>query len=376
MNGVITYQYIPKCWNQKEFLRLGGFSLILFNYNKKNYIENAVRSVFAQDFPLVEIFLMDDASTDGSGDMMEALGRSYHGRHKVIIVRNSENQHIVGQWNIVSKLATGNWFGMFCGDDWSYPDRVSNAARRIGQYSTLKGLCASGIEVGKREMKVGWSSDVIIEDGSSLEQMADGKYPVIGASVFWHRSLFEEKLPPAPLDDLLIRWRLQFLYREILSPIWMWDGTTNAIKYSFGAGITTAAYEEDNGHQRYIQRWIANTKSMKHFASLAVKTYKSIENWLQQKENSYEFIGYARYNRLKWEIKQGNTLNRIVKLPFVFWEVIRLRPNCYRAFNLLIFWIKYFIQEFFGLYIAAFLSCLLHARASLQCNNCHKNKRR
>ena len=141
MSGEITYTRTPENWSQAEFLRLGGFTVVFLNYNKAAFIERSVAGALAQDFPLCEMFFTDDASTDGSGDTMEKLVRVYSGRHKVTVVRNTVNRRITGQWNIVSRLATGNWLGMFCGDDVARPDRVTCAARRIAEYPTLKGLC-------------------------------------------------------------------------------------------------------------------------------------------------------------------------------------------------------------------------------------------
>ena len=359
MVGKITYSYTPVNWDQERFLALGGFTVVFLNYNKARFIEKSVASALDQDYPLLEMFFMDDASTDGSGDVMEDIVRQYDGRHKVTVVRNTENQNITGQWNIVAKLATGHWLGMFCGDDWSYPDRVSKAACRIKEYPTLKGICASGIEVGKRDKKVGWSSEKVTECGSTaLAQMADGVYPIIGASVFWRRSLFIEDLPYAPLDDLLLRWWLQYLCRNDPSPVWMWDGETNAIKYSYGAGITTTAYEADTGNNKYIDRWLADTRSMRHFARLAARTYATIEAWFRPKIDSKAFIAYARYNRLNSEIKAGNTLRRIVMLPQIVMDVIKASPNKEHANRLITTWLKYFIHELFGLHIAAYTSLL------------------
>ena len=147
MVGEITYNYTPESWSQERFLALGGFTVVFLNYNKARFIERSVASALNQDFPLLEMFFMDDASTDGSGDTMERLVREYRGRHKVTVVRNEVNQYITGQWNIVAKLATGNWFGMFCGDDESYPNRVSLVAKRIRQYPSLRGLCMNGNRV-------------------------------------------------------------------------------------------------------------------------------------------------------------------------------------------------------------------------------------
>jgi len=69
----ITYTYRPSDWDQERFLALGGFTVVFLNYNKMKFIERSVKSTLEQDFPLLEMFFMDDASKDGSGEEMERL---------------------------------------------------------------------------------------------------------------------------------------------------------------------------------------------------------------------------------------------------------------------------------------------------------------
>ena len=76
----ISYSYTPAGWTQEEFLRQGGFTVVFLNYNKARYIEKSVASALNQDYPILEMFFMDDASTDGSGDEMERMVRQYRGR--------------------------------------------------------------------------------------------------------------------------------------------------------------------------------------------------------------------------------------------------------------------------------------------------------
>ena len=64
MKGKISYIYTPEDWDQNQFLSLGGFTVVFLNYNKKSFIERSVESALSQDFPLCEMFFMDDASTD------------------------------------------------------------------------------------------------------------------------------------------------------------------------------------------------------------------------------------------------------------------------------------------------------------------------
>lgn len=182
---------------------------------------------------------MDDASTDGSGDLMERLVRRYRGRHKVCVVRNAENQNITGQWNLVAGLATGNWFGMFCADDIARENRVSCAARIVQQNPTLKGFCTSGVEFDSRSGVVhgkmcAQTPTKVVPGRIDLRNKIEYDTPVIGATSFWHRDVFVNPIPFSRCDDIELRWILQFLYRDQKSPVWMWCAEIDSIEYAVG----------------------------------------------------------------------------------------------------------------------------------------------
>lgn len=225
----ITYTYEPPDWNQERFDALGGFTAVFLNYNKGAAVSSSVPSVLNQDFPLLEIFLMDDASTDGSGEVMEKIAREYKGRHKVIVVRNRVNQTICGQWNVASKLATGRWFGMFCGDDVAMPDRVSAVAERLKQYPHALGICT--------RMK---TRDGIFGIEDPFVWRGDGgKLPanMFGASTFWNRELFDSELPRCNLDDYLLQCMAVIRSWGSPYPILVWATDLITVNYAL-TGMT------------------------------------------------------------------------------------------------------------------------------------------
>lgn len=59
------------------------YALLLLNRNKIRYVGDAVKSMFAQVGPPIELLLSDNGSEDGSKAFLDDLARSYNGPHNV-----------------------------------------------------------------------------------------------------------------------------------------------------------------------------------------------------------------------------------------------------------------------------------------------------
>ena len=248
----VTYQYVPESWDQSEFIREGGFVVAFLNYNKGEQVESAAKSALSQDWPCLEIFMLDDASTDGSGDLMERIARTYRGRHKVTVVRNLKNRGINGQWNIVANLTTGRWLGMFCGDDDAFPDRVSIVASILKDYPDALGICTNALIKGtnrffcKNRNRGVWSG----ENGP----LPPGNF--LGGMAFWSIHLFEEELPLGNIDDMLLQHMamIQGAKKDTVSLIWALD--VNTVSYSLG-GLTNAGAQYIRAQKCKLRRlWL------------------------------------------------------------------------------------------------------------------------
>ena len=361
MVGEIRYSYAPRDWDQERFLGLGGFVVVFLNYNKVKFIGESVASALNQDYPLLEMFFMDDASTDGSGDIMERLVREYRGRHKVTVVWNSENQNITGQWNIVSKLATGYWYGMFCADDIAHKDRVSVVSRRIAQYPSLRGLCTAvnAIDVFTREKKTfGVCADVVQSGKVSLEPLCRQNPPIIGATAWWHRDLFKERLPKGPLDDVILRWILQCKYDGFEDAVWMWVGESKTIDYSLGCGVSSPGRDGRVPTNR-VDEWLSCKARIRSFAEISFKTWVGLKEYYLRIGAKGKYLSIADSMQCYYACVTGNTVKRICQFPKII-SLILDRANDNGVVLMAVrTWIKLLIQEFFGCRFAAIVSCYI-----------------
>lgn len=69
-------------------------AIIICNYNKKDYILNCISSVLKQTYQGFDVYVVDNASTDGSA---EAIENEFH--NKIILIKNQENLGGSGGFN-------------------------------------------------------------------------------------------------------------------------------------------------------------------------------------------------------------------------------------------------------------------------------------
>ncbi len=87
-------------------------SVIIPLYNKVHYIERTLESVFAQSFDNYEIVVVNDASTDGSSNLVERIKND-----KVTIVNHEENKGLSAARNTGIKHARGDIIALLDADD-------------------------------------------------------------------------------------------------------------------------------------------------------------------------------------------------------------------------------------------------------------------
>lgn len=106
-------------------------SVVLATRNNNATIERAVRSLMAQSHSNIEVIVVDDASTDGTGDVVEAL-REEDGRIKFL--RNERRRGTGGSRNRGMKVARGTYITFQDGDDYSAPRRLEMQVQAFRRY--------------------------------------------------------------------------------------------------------------------------------------------------------------------------------------------------------------------------------------------------
>ncbi|MCA1792046.1 MAG: glycosyltransferase [Thioalkalivibrio sp.] len=95
-------------------------SVIIPVYNGKLFVADAVRSVLTQTYGHIEAIVVDDGSTDGSGDVVEELRRD-DARVRVV---HQENRGLSAARNTGIAHARGVYINFLDADDWLFPHKV------------------------------------------------------------------------------------------------------------------------------------------------------------------------------------------------------------------------------------------------------------
>lgn len=99
-------------------------------YNSEDYMERCIDSLLAGD-EYVEIIIVDDGSTDGTGEIADNYARNYP---EVVRVVHQENGGHGAGVNAGLALATGRYFKVVDSDDWLDEDELQKLIRNIRKW--------------------------------------------------------------------------------------------------------------------------------------------------------------------------------------------------------------------------------------------------
>lgn len=102
-------------------------------YNARDTIERAIKSALAQDWPDVEILVVDDASGDGSADLVAEMLDGVDGAR---LIRHDENGGTGVARNTIVAEASGAFIAFFDDDDESLPGRIAAQVAAIRAVET------------------------------------------------------------------------------------------------------------------------------------------------------------------------------------------------------------------------------------------------
>ena len=173
---------------------LPKISIILGNYNYDRWVERAVVSVLEQEYPHLELMVIDDGSTDKSVEILEKYKAQYQ------YWNSRANQGHYSWIKEASDRASGDLINWLCSDDYLAPGALAKVGRAYfeGPFDVITGKAIRWTEDGRFETKlepfIPLSFEDIFRKGLGLPQ----------PSTFIRTELFKRALPPPGLVNILV----------------------------------------------------------------------------------------------------------------------------------------------------------------------------
>jgi glycosyltransferase involved in cell wall biosynthesis len=237
------------------------FSIVIACYNQKHFVRAAVESAIAQRAADKEVIAVDDASSDGTGEVLQAFSSS------IQVVRFAKNQGALAARNHGAALARGEYLVFLDGDDALMPWALEVYDRLIAEHSPT-------LVLGKRRYFRDQVPNVVPED--IPHEIRYVSYPswfykdrevafgastfVVRREAFWDAGGWSPEIFHLDISDLLLKLGLAGRTLVIVEPSTAWyrihsANATRALSAMIGCARLLLAKErrgEYPGGRKYV----------------------------------------------------------------------------------------------------------------------------
>lgn len=184
-------------------------TIIIPAYNISEYLPRCVHSVMAQTYRRLEIILVDDGSTDGTGELCDELAKE----DDRIRVYHKENGGSSSARNLALRYAAGEYIGFVDSDDYVEPDMYEELLKAIQRFQ-VPAAQAGRDEVDEKgnplpDICVPPDRPLVIESGEFLKELLLHRGDCYFCTKLIRRDMFpEEAFPEGKLNEdfhLLVR---------------------------------------------------------------------------------------------------------------------------------------------------------------------------
>ena len=131
-------------------------SVIVPVYNIEKYVGKAIETIIGQTYGDLEIILVDDGSTDKSGEICE----HYAGKDDRIVVVHQENGGLSKARNTGTRIAKGDAIAYIDGDDYIHPCYFEILAKNLTEHNADISVCGMQVVSENEYEELTHSKDV------------------------------------------------------------------------------------------------------------------------------------------------------------------------------------------------------------------------
>lgn len=148
-------------------------SVIVPNYNYAACLEDRLLSIFRQSYPVFEVIVLDDASSDDSVEVIQRVAKA-QGRHIDLVVNDENSGSPFVQWRAGLERARGDFVWIAEADDIAAPEFLQNMVERMARSNAGLGFCDSW-QIDENSRRIGESYKPYLSDpgGTAFENSFD-----------------------------------------------------------------------------------------------------------------------------------------------------------------------------------------------------------
>jgi len=158
-------------------------------FNAGRFLDPAIRSIVGQSFRNWEFLIVDDASTDGSIEVVEGWALR---DDRIRVVRNEVNKGQTPCLNQGLQMARGAWIARQDADDLSHPTRLSEQFQFVTMHPEVALLGTCGRIIDDQDRLVGLLDDPL--SAAAADWTAPFLNPFTHTAVFFRAAIVRDEL--------------------------------------------------------------------------------------------------------------------------------------------------------------------------------------
>lgn len=191
--------------NNSDFL----VSVIIPVYNVENYLHKCLESVIGQSYKNLEIIIVDDGSSDGSGRICDEFSLI----DDRIIVLHTKNKGLAAARNLGLETAKGIYFLFVDSDDWIDHNTIKILLEASIKYNAdivSAGHCYEYVNCSVHSKKAYKNQTNLYQGDNILKAYADGIIRSVVWNKLYHRNCFSNIVFPDGhnYEDAAITWKI------------------------------------------------------------------------------------------------------------------------------------------------------------------------
>jgi glycosyltransferase involved in cell wall biosynthesis len=264
----------------------GLVSVICLSFNQKNYVEEALQSILNQTYENIEIIVVDDASTDGTADVIQ----HFVFRHPAIqFIRLTENTGNCKAFNKGLKVARGEFIIDLAADDILLSNRVEQGVAALTTVGSNYGVNFSDAElIDEKGLRLNKHSDrfphTTIPQGNLYRSIIE-RYFICPPTMMFRKAVIDSL---GGYDETLAYEDFDFFVRASREYFFCYTPTVLVKRRLLNTSMSNKQFSGDNS-----QRWST------------LKVCEKIEQLNKTKEEKNSLRKRIRYEFLL-SIKMGN----------------------------------------------------------------------